>query len=301
MFWGRVMSGAVPKDRFTKIAGDLLLGVRDLVDWGINTGNLTHKELEHEVIRRDPKLRAIAARKMIDAGLSQRQAAKLLGVNHKTIQNDVANKSPKSGEQSATHGKAKIAKWEGIAAAAGADGVTPDPTEKYRIVYADPPWLYSNTQPDYFGEQRDHYPVMPLEEICAIPVKDWVEDDAVLFLWATSPILEDAFKVVRAWGFEYKASFVWDKIKHVMGHYNSVRHELLLICTRGSCQPDDRQLFDSVQNIERGKHSAKPVEFYDIIETNYTHGRRLTMFARGEREGWDVYGHVSEITDAAAE
>src|SRR5262249_1395917 len=165
-----------------------------------------------------------------------------------------------------------------------------------------PAWSDSNPMPDYFGEQRDHYAVMPLADICALPVKDWVEGDAVLFLWATSPILEEAFQVVHAWGFEYKATFVWDKIKHVMGHYNSVRHELLLICTRGSCQPDEKQLIDSVQNIERAKdHSTKPVEFYDIIETLYTHGRRLEMFARSKREGWDAYGHVAEITNVAAE
>jgi N6-adenosine-specific RNA methylase IME4 len=82
------------------------------------------------------------------------------------------------------------------------------------------------------------------------------------------------------------------------GHYNSVRHELLLICTRGSSQPDQRQLFDSVQSIERGRHSAKPVKFYDIIETLYTHGRKLEMYGRARREGWDVYGHMAELQAA---
>ena len=71
-----------------------------------------------------------------------------------------------------------------------------------------------------------------------------------------------------------------------------------MICTRGSCQPDVAQLFDSVQSIERGKHSAKPAEFYDIIETLYTHGRRLEMFARARREGWDAYGHIAELEAA---
>lgn len=193
-----------------------------------------------------------------------------------------------------------------VAAAAEAEGTTPEPQEKYRIIYADPPWSYGDTTlvPHRrglpAGDAREHYPTMELAAICALPVKDWVEDNAVLFLWATSPILEEALQVVRAWGFEYKASFVWDKIKHNMGHYNSVRHELLLICTRGSCQPDKQQLFDSVQSIERSdKHSQKPVEFYDIIETLYTHGRKCEMFPRAVREGWDVYGHVSELNEAA--
>jgi N6-adenosine-specific RNA methylase IME4 len=85
-----------------------------------------------------------------------------------------------------------------------------------------------------------------------------------------------------------------------MGHYNSVRHEFLLVCTRGACKPDVNDKLDSVVPSERSdKHSQKPVEFYDIIETLYTHGRRLEIFARGEREGWDVYGHTAELEAAA--
>ncbi len=167
----------------------------------------------------------------------------------------------------------------------------PAPTGKFRVIYADPPWSYGNTQPDYHTEQRDHYPVMPLSDICAMPVREWAEDNAVLFLWVTSPILEESFQVIKAWGFKYKASFVWDKVHHNMGHYNSVRHEFLLVCVRGSCQPDVRKLFDSVQSIERTEHSKKPDEFYGIIETIYTHGDRLEIFARRPRDGWKAYGN----------
>jgi len=169
----------------------------------------------------------------------------------------------------------------------------PAPTGKFRVIYADPPWSYGNTQPDYHTEQRDHYPVMPLSDICAMPVREWAEDNAVLFLWVTSPILEESFQVIKAWGFKYKASFVWDKVHHNMGHYNSVRHEFLLVCVRGSCQPDVRKLFDSVQSIERTEHSKKPDEFYGIIETIYTNGDRLEIFARRSRDGWKAYGNQS--------
>lgn len=169
----------------------------------------------------------------------------------------------------------------------------PEPTGKYRVIYADPPWSYGNSMPDYATDQRDHYPVMAMSDICALPVREWAEDDAVLFLWVTSPILEESFQVIRAWGFKYKASFVWDKVGHNMGHYNSVRHEFLLVCTRGSCQPDVRKLFDSVQSIERTEHSKKPDEFYNIIETIYPKGERIEMFARRPREGWKAYGNQS--------
>jgi N6-adenosine-specific RNA methylase IME4 len=112
----------------------------------------------------------------------------------------------------------------------------------------------------------------------------------------TSPILYDAYQVIESWGFEYKASFVWDKVKHIMGHYNSVRHELLLICVRGSCQPDNRELFDSVQTIERTEHSRKPVRFYEIIEALYPYGNRIELFARQSRPGWVAWGNeVREV------
>jgi N6-adenosine-specific RNA methylase IME4 len=170
--------------------------------------------------------------------------------------------------------------------------VEPPPMEgKYRVIYADPPWSYGNSMPEYFTEQADHYPLMSIDDICELPVKDLAENNAVLFLWATSPILEEAFSVISSWGFKYKSSFVWDKIKHNMGHYNSVRHEFLLICVRGSCQPDVQKLFDSVQSIERTEHSRKPKEFRNIIDTIYPNGKRIELFARETAENWEAWGN----------
>lgn len=170
----------------------------------------------------------------------------------------------------------------------------PMPTDRYRIIYADPPWSYGNVMPiEYVTEQAHHYSLMKLDELLTIPIEDIVENDAVLFLWATSPILEEAFDLINGWGFDYKASFIWDKIKHNMGHYNSVRHEFLLIATKGSCLPDNAQLFDSVISIERGRHSEKPEYFREIIDTLYSNGKRIELFSREKIEGWDSWG--SEI------
>ena len=111
----------------------------------------------------------------------------------------------------------------------------------------------------------------------------------------TSPLLDECWPVIESWGFEYKTSFVWDKVKHNVGHYNSVRHEFLLICTRGSCIPEGGKLFDSVVQVERtDKHSEKPQEFYDIIETLYPSGNRIELFARKDRHGWTSWGNEVE-------
>ena len=166
------------------------------------------------------------------------------------------------------------------------------PNDTYKVIYADPPWSYGNSQPSYHTDPTNYYNTMPLQDICDIPVKDITQDNAVLFLWVTSPLLRESFDVIDAWGFTYKTSFVWDKVKHNMGHYNSVRHEFLLVCTKGSCTPEFIKLFDSVQTIERnGKHSEKPEQFRTIIDTIYPNGKRIELFARTKVEGWRAYGN----------
>jgi N6-adenosine-specific RNA methylase IME4 len=179
--------------------------------------------------------------------------------------------------------------------------VTPLPDQRYRVIYADPPWQYGNSGLDEYGHVERHYDTMSLPEMCDLDVAGIVDDHAVLFLWVTSPMLEDAFKVIKAWGFEYKTSFVWDKVKHNFGYYNSVRHEFLLVCTRGSCLPDEQNLHDSVVEIERSnRNSEKPVYFRDLIDRLYPLGRRIELFARtqgpGEWEAWgNEFSHTVEL------
>lgn len=164
--------------------------------------------------------------------------------------------------------------------------------EKYPVLYADPPWKYNDELIEGYGAVIHHYSPMSIGELCKLPVRNIVASDAVLFLWVTSPFLNEVWPVVNAWGFQYKSSFIWDKVKHNYGHYNSVRHEILLICTKGSFLPQNNELFDSVQGIERSdEHSEKPEEFRQIIDEMYPKGKRIELFARKEVEGWDSWGN----------
>ena len=171
------------------------------------------------------------------------------------------------------------------------------PRGRYRVIYADPPWWYGTPQhskTEQVATLGTHYPSMKTGAICDLPVGDMAADNAVLFLWATSPLLFEAKEVIDAWGFTYKASIVWDKVLHNVGHYVSVRHEFLLICTRGSCLPDSDKLHDSVVSIERTAHSAKPEQFRDIIDEMYTpvKGDRLELFARAATpKHWASWGN----------
>lgn len=166
--------------------------------------------------------------------------------------------------------------------------------KKFRIIYADPPWQYDleQTSPNLGGAIK-HYNSMSINELCNLPIKEIIEKDAVLFLWVTSPKLNLFLQLMGAWGFDYKTSFVWDKIKHNMGHYNSVRHEFLLIGGKGKSTPDVKKLVDSVISIERSdKHSEKPIEFIELIDSLYTYGNRIELFARqAKKNNWFYYGN----------
>jgi N6-adenosine-specific RNA methylase IME4 len=165
------------------------------------------------------------------------------------------------------------------------------PAGKYRVIYADPPYAYNDKTLDKYGPAERHYPTMSIEGLCALPVGGLAADDAVLFLWSTAPMVMEANKVIEAWAFRYKGMFVWDKVKHNFGHYNSVRHELLLVATRGTCTPDTPKLFDSVVTAERSSmHSEKPEVFRQMIDELYPHGRRIELFARRKHERWEGWG-----------
>ena len=171
------------------------------------------------------------------------------------------------------------------------------PKGKHRVIYADPPWWYATPQHSKTEQAtvlKSHYPSMKIDEICALPIKQMAADNAVLFLWTTSPLLFEAGKVIDAWGFTYKASIIWDKVKHNVGHYVSVRHEFLLICTRGSCPKDSDKLADSVVVMERTEHSAKPDIFRNMIDEMYVpvKGDRVELFARADLpKHWKAWGN----------
>jgi len=172
---------------------------------------------------------------------------------------------------------------------------TPRLEGKYKIIYADPPWKYGSDYQDKFGHARSHYSTMDQSELCDLPIKEVCMPDCVLFLWVTSPKLPEGLEVLRAWGFDYKTSFVWDKIKHNYGNYNSVRHEFLLIGGIGSSTPDVKKLHDSVISIERtNKHSEKPEYFRSLIDKLYPKGDRIELFARKNIEGWSTWGSELE-------
>lgn len=181
----------------------------------------------------------------------------------------------------------------------------PLPEDKYNVFYVDPPWKYGDKLIGGYGAAEHHYRSMTINEIIEYTdpagkqIKELPAENAVLFLWVTSPILSECFSVIEGWGFKYTTSFVWDKVKHNWGHYNSVRHEFLLICVKGTFLPQSKELHDSVISIERSEeHSEKPEYFRELIERMYPYGKWIELFARCdekkkkvlEEKGWTLWG-----------
>jgi N6-adenosine-specific RNA methylase IME4 len=170
-----------------------------------------------------------------------------------------------------------------------------DVTTTYPVIYADPPWRYEN--PPMGGTNRsieNHYPTMSLDEICAMPVSELAAPDAMLYLWATAPKLIECLEVVKAWGFEYRTHMVWDKVNIGMGYHARNQHELLLICRRGNIPPPAAGTQpSSIYREQRGKHSAKPAFFYEMMEAAYPGLPKIELFCRSPRDGWESWGNQS--------
>jgi len=157
--------------------------------------------------------------------------------------------------------------------------------KRYKTILADPPWnIY---QGGIYGASQ-HYHLMSIAEIQALPVADLAEADAHLWLWTTNAALEQAYGVVRAWGFEPRSLLTWFKPHLGLGNYLRNCTEQLIFATRGKAPVLVRNQPNWLFAI-RQEHSHKPEEIYEIIE-RCSPAPYVELFARRKRAGWDCWG-----------
>ena len=169
-------------------------------------------------------------------------------------------------------------------------------SKKYDVIYADPAWRYSFSKSNS-RKIENQYPTMTIKEMCDLPVKDLAKENAVLYMWTTSPKLEESFKLIKAWGFKYKTHCIWDKETIGMGYWFRGQHEILMVCTKGKFSPPEpKNRISSVIKEKKTKHSKKPLKVRDMIEKWFPNIDRLEMFARTSGENWDVWGN--EVSDS---
>ncbi len=164
------------------------------------------------------------------------------------------------------------------------------PAGEFAVIVADPPWKYGD-QLDGSDASRGGcpYPTMPLEEICAL--KPPAAADCVLWLWTTNAFLADgsAARVVKEWGFESKTILTWIKPRMGLGRWLRNITEHCIVAVRGSPRVDLGNQTTVVSGASTA-HSAKPAEFFAMVEGLCPSPSRIEMFAREARMGWVTTG-----------
>ncbi len=164
--------------------------------------------------------------------------------------------------------------------------------KRYDVLYADCAWQYENkkTGGSHKSGASQHYPTMSTDELCALPIPQLAKKDSVLFLWATVPMLEDAQRVMKAWGYKYKTLQVWHKVgRKGLGYWWRGEVELLLFGVRGKVKAF-RMNENNILSLPVGRHSEKPDIFYELIEKYYPTLPKIELNARRARKGWDNWG-----------
>lgn len=163
------------------------------------------------------------------------------------------------------------------------------------LLMADPAWKFGDSLPGNSRGASKNYACMSVDDICAMRPMFAEERDSVLFLWRVSSMVEEAYRVVRAWNYVPKSELVWQKLTSTgrdhfgMGRYVRGSHETCIIAVRGRAFPELRNVRSRFE-AKVGVHSQKPEEAYRIAERMYPSARKGEMFARAVRPGWEQEG-----------
>lgn len=166
---------------------------------------------------------------------------------------------------------------------------TPERPARFRTILADPPW---DIQQMGSRGASQHYRLMSLDRIKALPVGELATDSAHLWLWVTNATLRMGYDVAEAWGFEVRAPLTWIKLKLGLGMYLRNATEHILFATRGKAPVKFRSQPTWI-NAPVQDHSHKPEEQFAIIE-RLSDGPYLELFARRRPPStadWSVWGN----------
>lgn len=190
------------------------------------------------------------------------------------------------------------------------------PSMRYPTIVADPPWPYDSPdggklragaehRPNSFQNKLNgvgyaaRYGSMSIPDLCALPVGDYAEENAHLYLWTTNSFMDEAHDLVRAWGFKPKTICTWGKVtpdgqpSMRAGYWFRGATEHWIFGVRGSLRLQVAQPpLPTLWLWPRTPHSVKPDAFYDLVELA-SPGPYLELFSRRSRFGWDYWGDES--------
>ncbi|MCA7012500.1 DNA methyltransferase [Dickeya dadantii] len=194
--------------------------------------------------------------------------------------------------------------------------------KKYSLIYADPPWSYSNSVSN--GAAINHYGTMSLAELKRLPVWSLAHDDAVLALWYTGTHVEEAIALAKAWGFDVRQMFLFTWVKLIQraeqrinkalgnecpldfwdfldllnditrmngGNYSRQNQESVLLAVRGAGLLRRSASVRQIIYSPLGEHSEKPAETRVRLESLFGDVTRIELFARESVNGWATWGN----------
>ncbi|WP_238179523.1 MT-A70 family methyltransferase [Methylobacterium oxalidis] len=170
----------------------------------------------------------------------------------------------------------------------------------------DPPWRFALRSAR--GEAKSphaQYRCMTLTEIKALPVGHLARGDAILWLWATNPMLPQGLEVMAAWGFRFVTAGAWvkttatGKLAFGTGYVLRSASEPFLIGKFG--RPVTGKAVRSAMLSLAREHSRKPDDAYAAAEALAPRAlRRADLFSRESRPGWAAWGDEAGRFDAPA-
>lgn len=158
----------------------------------------------------------------------------------------------------------------------------------------DPPWPYdkSSHHKSLRGYSTDHeYEALTIERLAALPIGSLTQ---YVFLWTTGPFIEDAYKLLRQWGFEPKTFMAWVKAQEIIpgnetpfkpsygvGYWFRGCVEPIILAK----QPDSPSIRTSWIGLlcPNARHSRKPDTLHELIEKDFP-GPYLELFGRRSRQ-----------------
>lgn len=186
------------------------------------------------------------------------------------------------------------------------------PRNHFGLIYIDPPWNFETWSEKGQGKSpSQHYDVMDIEAIKSLPVAELAAENSYCAIWGVDPRLDEAFDVLKAYGFEYKTVLWywiklnrkakwkldivnnWEWIKRTdifkgMGRYTRCNPEVCIIGRKGTPPIKDHSIDKTIIEPVR-EHSRKP-ELHDKIERLFD-GPYIELFSRSRRPGWTVWGN----------
>jgi len=172
--------------------------------------------------------------------------------------------------------------------------------EKYSIIYADPAWNYCATGNSIPSRTKKGEPYVAMRMIDIFDFKiPETEDNAILFMWATSSLFPEALHTIKCWGFNYKTiAFTWIKKNKKnkesnfwgMGSWTRSNPEYCLLAVKGKPKAISHSVHSVIESpIE--EHSKKPDIVRDKIVELCGDIKRIELFARNKCEGWESLGN----------